>query len=151
MLDQLLPPRIDNTFRGYRPALWILGLLLVVRTLMSVNSIVNAAGVAASADGIPLASFPPAAAQTVIALFALSAFARLATTLLGALALVRYRAMVPLVFALFLFEHLGRMAVLGAMPIPRAGDPPASAIGFILLGLVVAGLVVSLRHARPAA
>ena len=35
MVNQLLPKRIDNTYRGYTPALWIFGLLMFMRGAMS--------------------------------------------------------------------------------------------------------------------
>ena len=112
MFNQLLPQRIDNTYRGYRLALWLFGLLLVLKVVMSLNSIFNSYNVATTADGIPLDSFTPAGAQTAVSLFALSAFSRLVISLLGILALARYRAMVPLMLALLLLEHLGRTLIL---------------------------------------
>ena len=145
MLRQLLPPSIDNRYHGRAPALWILGVLLLLRAVMSLNSIFNGEAVARGADGIPLDRFTPEAAQTTVALFALAAFSRLVTTLMGAVALVRYRAMVPLMFVLLLLDHLGRMAVLAALPIPRAGTPPASTLSLAILTLTIVGLGLSLR------
>lgn len=149
MLSQLLPPHIDNTYRGYAPGLWILGLLLLLRTIISVNSIFNGYNVA-TGDGMPLESFTPAGAQTAVSLFALSAFSRLVTTLFGILILLRYRAMVPLFFVLLVLDHLGRATVLKALPIPGVGAPPGSTITLALLALTIIGLVLSLRL-RPAA
>ncbi len=145
MLSQILPRQIDNSYRGYKPALWILGLLLLLRTIISINSIFNGYSVASTADGIPLDSFTPAGAQTVVSLFALSAYSRLVMTLFGVLALVRYRSMVPLIFLVLLLDHLGRMVVLRALPITQIGDPPASFITLSLLALVIVGLAMSVR------
>ena len=69
MLEQLLPRTIDNTYRGQKAALWLLGLLLLMKTAMGLNSIINGYKVATSADGIPLDTYPPAAARTIVALF----------------------------------------------------------------------------------
>jgi hypothetical protein len=145
MFNQLLPQRIDNTYRGYRLALWLFGLLLVLKVAMSLNSIFNGSTIASSADGIPLDTFTPAGAQTVISLFALLAFSRLVISLLGILALARYRAMVPLMLVLLLLEHLGRTLILQVLPIPRAGTPPGSTINLVLLALMVIGLALSVR------
>jgi hypothetical protein len=131
MFNQLLPQRIDNTYRGYRLALWLFGLLLFLRVAVSLNSIVNGSTIARSADGIPLETFTPAGAQTVVSLFALLAFSRLVFSLLGILALARYRAMVPLILALLLLEHFGRTLILQVLPIPRAGTPPGSIINLV--------------------
>jgi hypothetical protein len=83
MFNQLLPQRIDNTYRGYRLALWLFGLLLVLKVTMSLNSIFNGSTVASSADGIPLETFTSAGAQTVVSLFALLGLSRLVICLLG--------------------------------------------------------------------
>lgn len=146
MFNQLLPQHIDNTYSGYKPALWLFGLLLLMKVAISLNSIFNGYTVASTADGIPLATFTPAGAQTVVSLFALLGLARLVMCLLGILALVRYRAMISLMFALFLLEHLSRTLILQVIPIPRTGTPPGSAINLILLALMVVGLALSVRR-----
>jgi hypothetical protein len=69
-------------------------------------------------------------------------------SLLGALALVRYRAMVPLVFLLLLLEHLGRKLILALMPVAQAGSPPAFSINVFLIGLTALGLALSLWGRR---
>jgi hypothetical protein len=146
MFNQLLPKRIDNTYRGYTPALWIFGLLMFIWVAMSLNSILNGHTVASTADGIPLDTFTPAGAQTVVSLFALLGLSRLMIALLGLVALARYRAMVPLMFALLLLDHVSRRLILQVLPIPRAGTPPASIINLVLLALLVVGLALSVRR-----
>lgn len=148
MFNRLLPRQIDNTYRGHKLGLWFFALLVLVKVVISVNSILNGDFVASSADGIPLAIFTPAAAQTVVSLFALSAFSRLVICLLCILVLVRYRAMVPLMFALLLLEHLGRRVVLQFLPIPRTGTSPGSTINLVLLAVMFVGLGLSLWSPR---
>lgn len=53
MVGRPFPERVDNTHRGHKLALWLFGLLLLVRGTMGINSIVNARSVATTADGIP--------------------------------------------------------------------------------------------------
>lgn len=148
MFHRLLPRQIDNTYRGQKLGLWLFGLVVFVKVIMSVNSIFNGHSVASSADGIPLATFPPAAAQTAVSLFALSAVSRLMLCVLCILVLVRYRAMVPLMFVLLLLEHLSRRLLLQFLPIPRTGAPPGPLINLVLLGLMILGLGLSLRIRR---
>jgi hypothetical protein len=71
MFDQLFPQRFDNTYRGYKLALWLFALLVFMKVVMSLNCIFNGYSVATSADGIPLDTFTSAGAQTVVSLFAL--------------------------------------------------------------------------------
>ena len=149
MLSQLLPRQVDNAYRGYAPGLWVLGLILLLRAIISVNSIFNGYSIA-TGDGMQLESFTSAGAQTAVSLFALSAFSRLVVTLLGVLILIRYRAMVPLFFVVLLVEHLGRAVVLKALPIPGVEGPPGSIITVALLALTAVGLILSVRL-RPRA
>jgi hypothetical protein len=69
---------------------------------------------------------------------------RLITGLVGILALVRYRAMIPLLLALHLLEELGRGLILQILPIARTGTPPVSIIHLVLLALMIMGLALSL-------
>jgi hypothetical protein len=144
MLDHLLPRTIDNDYRGRKAALWLLGLLLLMKTAMGLNSILNGYKVATSADGIPLDSYPPAAARTIVALFGIWGLGHFMICLLGILVLARYRKMVPFMFALFLVEQLSRKLILQIHPIVRVGNSPASAINLALLALTVVGLALSI-------
>jgi hypothetical protein len=148
MLNPLFPPTIDNTYRGHRLAIWVLALLVLLKTIMSLNSIFNGYDVASSADGIPLDTYPPAAARTVVSLFALLGLGHFVLCALGVLVLVRYRSMIPFVFGLLLLEHLTRRLILSVMPIDRVGRPPGFVVNVILLVLMIVGLALSLRR-RP--
>ncbi len=139
-----IPRKADNAYRGQRLALWLFGLLLLVRGVMGLNSIFNGRLVASSADGIPLDSFTPAGAQTVVALFALFGLSRLMLTVIGVVVLARYRTLVSFMFALFLLEQLSRYLIVQQIPIPRTGTPPASAINLGILAVTALGLALSL-------
>lgn len=144
MLNRIFPERIDNDYRGHKIALWLFGIVILIRIAIALGSIFNGYGAASGADGIPLDSFPTAASQTILSLFGLLGLSRLLLGLLCILAIVRYRSMVPLLFLLLLLEQLSRQAVLYFLPVPRAGDPPVSTINLIILGLLALGLILSL-------
>jgi hypothetical protein len=144
VIARLLPRRIDNTYRGSRLALWLFALLLFMKVAMSMNSIFNASNVASSADGIPLDTYPPAAARTIVSLFALLGLSHFMICLLGILVLARYRSMVPFMFALLLLEYLGRRLILHFTPIVRTGTPPGFYVNLVLLAVMLAGLALSL-------
>jgi hypothetical protein len=136
MFNQLFPQRIDNTYRGHQLALWLFGLIVLMKTAMSVNSIFLGHKIATSADGIPLDTFPPAAAGTIISMFAIWGLAHLMICLLCALVLFRYRALVPFMFLFLLLEHLGRKLVLQFIPFVRY-------VNLALLAVMIAGLALS--------
>ena len=149
LINRLFPKQFDNRFEGHRAALWLLGLFIALKLIMSHNSIFNTASVASGADGIPLDSFGPAAAREVLTLFALLALAQLGLTLIALTALIRYRAMVPFMYLLLLGEQLARRAIVQSYAVPR-GDSPA-AISILVYGLVALlalGLLLSLIPAK---
>ncbi len=144
VLERLLPRRLDNTYGGRRLALWILAAVVIVKTGIALGTIFNGRTAAQSADGIPLESFGAAGAQAVVALFAAWGVGQLVLSALGILALARYRAMVPLVFALILLEHLARRISFIVQPIVRTGTPPGLWINLTLLALMTVGLALAL-------
>jgi hypothetical protein len=149
MLERLFPRQADNRFGGLRPALWLLGLLIALKLVMSVNSILNTESVAVGADGIPLASYGAAGARQVLLLFALMALGQLLITSIALITLVRYRALVPLIYLLLLGEQLARRVIAQSYAAPAARmTDVAWYVNYGLLALLALGLVLSLVPAR---
>ena len=149
MLNRIFPRQADNTFQGHRAALWLLGLFIALKLAMSVNSILNTASVAASADGLPLDSYGPAAAQAVLMLFALTALGQLTITAFALTTLIRYRAMVPFIYVLMLGEQLARRLIVQDYSVARTeGIPAGSYVTLGLVALLTLGLVLSLIPSR---
>ncbi len=97
LVNRIFPPHFDNDYRGHKLAF---GVIVFMRLGMSLSTIFNGRKTAISADGIPLDTFTPAGAQTVVSIFALLGLAIFVICLLCILVLVRYRSMVPVMFAL---------------------------------------------------
>ena len=146
MFNQILPQRIDNTYRGHPLGLWLFVLVLVLKTGIALGTIFNGRSAAQSADGIPLDSFGAGGADAVVTLFAIWGLSQLFFSVFGVLALARYRAMIPFLFALLLLEHVARRWILLARPIATTGTPPGLYINLALLALMVLGLALSLRR-----
>jgi len=144
MFDRLLPQHIDNVYIGHPVGPWLFGLVVAARTLQGLSVTFATASVAKSADGIPLDTFSPSAAQTVVTVFALSGVYRLALAALCVVVLVRYRSAVPLMFAVLALESFGKLALLRSMPFPTTGSPPGPHVNLTLAALIVAGLVLAL-------
>lgn len=145
MIGQFLPQRIDNAYRGHKLALWLFALVVFMKTSIGLGTIFNGRNAAITADGIPLDTFTAAGAQAFLSVFAIWGFAQVMIGLLCILALVRYRAMIPLMFALLLLEHLGRKLILFVMPIARTETPPGVLINLALVAVMIVGLGLSLR------
>jgi glucan phosphoethanolaminetransferase (alkaline phosphatase superfamily) len=144
MFDRLLPQPIDNRYSGSKIALWLFGLIVFVQIIQSVLVIVNGYSTAQSADGIPLETYPAAAAQTILALFIISSLRRLLISLICAVVLFRYRSAVPLMFVVLGLNYLGGQVILQFVPIVRVGTPPGVIMTLIMFGLTVVGLALSL-------
>ncbi|HJP68770.1 MAG TPA: hypothetical protein VJ846_07695 [Sphingomicrobium sp.] len=152
MLRLLFPPQFDNVFSGQRISLWILAPVLLFRTMIGINSMAVPRLVASRADSIPLDSFGPTAATSVIQMFAHLGLFYLAVSLLGWLALVRYRSMVPLIYLLIVVEQVGNklLQLLYGNPVHGSTTTGALIVRGILV-LAVTGLVLSLIKRRGVA
>lgn len=148
MLSRILPKHVDNRFEGHRAALWLLGLFVALKLIMSVNSILNTESIV-TGDGIPLASFGPAAAREVLTLFALMALGQLVLALVALTILVRYRALVPFICLLLLAERFaGRLIIWSRAEAGDASPPIVWFMAIVLPSLLILALVLSLIPSR---
>jgi hypothetical protein len=144
MFEKLLPRTIDNTYRGYKAALWLFGVVVLMKALQMFLIILNGDSTARDADGIPLGTFPPDAVKVILAVLALMGLARLITYLLFALVLVRYRSLITFMFGLLVLEYVGRELILYFLPIIRTGTPISPIMNQVLFALTIVGLALSL-------
>lgn len=151
MLDDLLPRRLDHGYRGARVALWVFGLVVALKATQSLAILFNGYSTVRGADGIPLESFAPEVAQTVVAVFAQGSLWRLFCCLVCGLVLLRYRNAVPLMFALLALNYLAAQLVFRFVPLPRVGEPVGPRVNFLLFVAMLVGLGLSLWPRRDAA
>ncbi len=145
MFENLLPRTIDNTYRGYKATLWLLALVAAMMITQGLFIIFNGYSIVMSADGIPLETYPPAAAQTVVALWAQRGLSRLVISSLCVLVLIRYRSAVPLMFILLVLNYLAGELIFRFVPVARTGTPPGPVVNLVMFTLICIGLVLSLR------
>jgi hypothetical protein len=153
VFDTLIPQRLDNTYRGRKLALWLFGLVVLVKSAQSLAIILAGHSTARDADGIPLDAYPPDAAQTVVAVFAQGSLWRLTFCVVAIVILLRYRSAVPLMFALFGANYLAAELLLRFVPLARVGTPPGPFVNLALFAVMMVGLALSFRRgtreARP--
>ena len=143
LVNRIFPPHFNNDYRGHKLALWIFAVIVFMRLGMSLTTIFNGRKTAISADGIPLDTFAPAGAQTVVSIFALLGLATFVICSLCIVVLVRYRSMIPLMFGLLLLQYLGGRLILRFLPFVRTGTPPGFYVNLVLLVLMIIGLALS--------
>ena len=146
MPSKLLPQSLDNRYEGHKLALWLFGIVVFLRIAQSLAVIFNGYDTAVQADGFPLDTFPQAAQQTVLALFALSSLWRLTFASVCVLVLVRYRSAVPLMYLVLILNFLAAELLLQFIPLPRTGTPPGPYVNLAQLAVSVIGLVLALRN-----
>ncbi len=158
MLDRLFPKQFDNDYRGYWLGIWILAPILLMKLAMGfnvagLNPWISNRQIAINADGLAVDSYGNEAASVVMFMFASWGLILLVLSLLGILVLVRYRAMVPLMYLLLGIEQFGRKAIGLLQPV---ASHPATAEnltpGFIIntgfMAALLIGFVLSLAAAR---
>jgi hypothetical protein len=152
MLGRLFPKTIDNQFRGPWAAAWLLGLVVLMKLTMCAGTIFATRKVALGPDGLPVDSVSPAAAAAMLQLLALVGFDQMVLTLVGVIALARYRAMIPLAFLLLLTEQVGRRVIHLTHPtVHGEGRPVGVYINLAILALMLVGFALSLMERRTAA
>ena len=144
MLETLLPRRLDNEYRGSKVALWLFGLVVAMKSTQSPAIIFHGYATARDADGIPLDSYTPAVAQTVVAVFAQGSLWRLFFCFVCVLVLFRYRNAVPLMFALLALNYLAAQLVSQFVPLQRVGGPVGPLVNLTLFVVMLVGLGLSL-------
>lgn len=150
MLETLFPRSASNAYRGQGLALVLLGLLAALRLIIGLRSMFDPLAVAQGADGIPVSTFPPAAAHEVLSMTGMLGIHWVTVGALCVLVLWRYRNLVPLIFALQLAERGLRWLVVHANPgAPPNPNAPGDIVSWVILAMMVGGLALSLWQ-RPA-
>ena len=153
ILRRVFPRHIDNSFRGHWLALWLFGSYVFGKLGQGLDSIFNSYAVATGADGIPLDSYGVVAAQDMLSMFALLGLNVLVLPSLGVLALVRYRAMIPLVCLMMLLLNFSARAVRFLHPDAGSGgvQPRGFYVNLALLAVLAAAFALSLAKSASSA
>jgi hypothetical protein len=151
-MDNLFLPRsIDNSYRGQILALWLFWIVVVIRAAQGVSLILNGYSIVKEADGIPLQTFPAAASQSIVRMFAISGGSRIVLSLFGILIFVRYRSAIPMMFALLALDQIAKELLLQFYPLFRIGSPIGPIVNLTLLFLTSIGFILSVvgkRHLK---
>ena len=150
MLGLLFPRVIDNRFRGQWLGFWLLAPVLLLKLAIALASILTPRN-ANKADAIDLSTFSEAALREETTTTAALGLLHLSIGLFCVLAMLRYRAMVPLIYVWLLAEFLGRRVVLTVYPIDRTPGPASgSIVNLVLLAMMALGLALSVWPRRDA-
>ncbi len=157
MLTRLFPKHIDNHYRGHVLAIWLLVPLALMKVLQGANvagllGTGNSRQVLEAVDHVPVSTYPAEAASHLVFLFAAWGVGIFVLGLLGIIVLLRYRAMIPLMYLLLLIEQVGRKALSTIhldRPFVSLAASPANLINWGFLVAMAIGFLVSLSGRRP--
>jgi hypothetical protein len=146
-LSVLLPPAAGNSIRGSKLPFYLLIVVAAIGTVRSLIHIFSADGGAGSIAGMDLS----AGASGIIFAFALWGSSQLIYAVLQWIVIVRYRALVPLMWGVQLLEISLRMLVGRLKPFTFAHTPPGAYGNYVLLILSIAMLALALWSGMTAA
>jgi len=149
MLGRIFPKQFDNNYQGNKLAILLLVPIVLFKLVMAggvagLNPWVSNRFIATTADGFRLDTYGEEAASIVMFLFASWGLGLLVLCLLGIVVLIRYRAMIPLMYLLLSIEQFGRNGISLVSPIVKAVKIEEISIGFLFNWGMVAALLIGL-------
>ena len=153
ILHRLLPRQIDNAYKGHPLGLWLFVPPLFMKVLMGINvsginPLVSSRHILVSVDGVPVDTFPLEAQSITMLFFTAWGLSLLVIGLLGLVALLRYRAMIPLMYLALTMEQVGRMVLSRIHAGGDAGEPGGISlsvgINWGLAAMLMVGFALSL-------
>jgi hypothetical protein len=144
LLKVFLPTQADNTIRGWKLPFYVFIMVACIGTVRSFIHILSPDGGAGSIAGMDLSL---AGAGGIIFAFALWGSAQLIYAAIQWVIILRYRSLVPLMWAVQIFETILRMVIGHLKPVSFAHTPPGAIGDYIYLPLAALMLALSLWSA----
>jgi len=144
MLRRLLPSVVDKRFDGHAAAVWLFVPLALMKLALGAVHILRADGGAQSVSHMPLDAYPDGAAQNIIGVMARMGLEQCLLGVVFLVVLLRYRALIPLVYALMVLHYLGAKLLAAFKPLVLAAPSGAGSMHLVIAVLAVFGFVLSL-------
>lgn len=144
ILEIILPQKIDNSLKGSKLPFFVFAIYAVISTGRSLIHLLATDGGAGSIAGMDLSV---TGAQGIIFAFALWGSSQLILAMVQIIVVLRYRALVPLMYCLLIIETLLRQLVGYLKPVSFAHTPPGAVGNKIILPLALLMLLMSVRGA----
>ena len=135
MFHKILPPIIDDNYKGNKIALWFFYLITAVTVVRSCIHIFKYDGGAQSIATIPLDTFTEGGAAVVILIFAYWGLSQLMFGIIQVIVALKYKSLIPLMYLMLVFEWAGRFVISSFKPIETTGQAPGG-IGNMVLPII---------------
>ena len=139
ILTTLFPEKADNSISGLKITVYVFAGIVILSTVRSLIHIFAADGGAGSIAGIDLTVL---GADGIVFAFALWGSAQLILAGIQWLVLLRYRALLPLMYLFLIVEIFLRILIGRLKPIQLEATPPGAIGNFILLPIAVIMLIM---------
>lgn len=139
ILTTLFPEKADNSISGLKITVYVFAGIVILSTVRSLIHIFAADGGAGSIAGIDLTV---SGADGIVFAFALWGSAQLILAGIQWLVLLRYRALLPLMYLFLIVEIFLRILIGRLKPIQLEATPPGAIGNFILLPIAVIMLIM---------
>ena len=145
---KLLPVVIDNQFRGIKLSQYAFLLITAATIVRSLIHVLAPDGGAQSIATIPLESYSPQAAATVILMFSLWGLSQLLMGFVYLGVYLKYKSLIPMMYLLLTVEYAMRIVIGQMKPIVTSGTAPGSIGNWIMVPVCVVLLALSLIQSR---
>jgi len=144
IIEIILPTTINNTIRGNKFPFYVFALYAILSTVRSCIHIFSSDGGAGSIAGLDLTV---SGADGIIFAFALWGSSQLLFAIIQLIVVLRYRALIPLMYLMLVVEILLRQLVGIMKPVTFAHTPPGAIGNQIVLPLAIIMLVLTVWSA----
>ena len=148
IINKVFPAPVTNIFPGYKLALYVFALLVLITVVRSLIHIIAPDGGAQSIATIPIDTFEGAARSVVIHMFSLWGLSQLLMGIVYAVVLVKYRSLIPFMYVLIIIEYSMRIVLGIFKPIETLSTPPGAILNFIMIPLSIFMLVLALKSPK---
>ncbi|GAB5494791.1 MAG: hypothetical protein Phog2KO_50060 [Phototrophicaceae bacterium] len=146
MLNKFFPQQDIHEYKGNQIAKWVFAILTIITIIRSLIHIFASDGGAQSIATIPLDTFTVNGGATVILIFAYWGLSQLILGIFYGIVLLRYQALIPLMYLSIIVEYVVRVVIALAKPIETVGTAPGEIANYIIPPLAIVMLFLSLRH-----
>jgi hypothetical protein len=140
IIEIILPKTIDNSIRGSKIPFFVFAMYAILSTVRSCIHIFSADGGAGSIAGLDLTI---SGADGIIFAFALWGSSQLLFAIIQLIVVLRYRALVPLMYLMLILEIILRQLVGIMKPVTFAHTPPGAIGNQLLLPLAIIMLILT--------
>jgi hypothetical protein len=144
IIEIILPKTIDNSIQGSKIPFFVFAMYAILSTVRSCIHVFSADGGAGSIAGLDLTV---SGADGIVFAFALWGSSQLLFAIIQLIVVLRYRALIPLMYLMLVLEILLRQLVGFMKPVTFAHTPPGAIGNQLVLPLAVIMLILSVWSA----